>query len=534
MKWKSACALMLAVLLGVSGALASGLDQVLSPWLDDHTDLQFSLSARLNTLLPYGESAIEMMNAVLSHLSMDASLQEHETALALCSDGDAVMDFTETAAEEGTELTTSLLPGRVLTSASSAMDAFIGAQEAEQRFELFSAIGELEACYQTLTDAIVPYAEEKKANYKIKDVASARWVRLAKLTAEQNDEIAPLVAQVLACGMDEAYRAQLEGLSFAKGFTVALYQTKEGGSDLALYMKGTVTLADGKPRALAYQWAFTQKDGVRTDSLKYEVVKSKTKVDFTREVHALVQRSTEKKLLLDGECELIVKENGQTVRTTRTYDLTGKEKDGDRTVSGSYAEEVRTTVKEDTETVTFTVTPEITLTDADGSAVLSGEAGIQQKKGKTVLMDVTLLFDQEPARRLEEAEESGELYEVQEPSPEVSMPPSSLTQNVEIIISGGEEPAQEEPAGQEEPSDYLVGEPPIGLVSYDIPEEEITVDLDGASAGELDALTDEMAQRLAGRLLIALASLPEEDGALIRDNLSAEDYAAFLALVDGL
>jgi len=530
MKFKSACALMLAVLLGVSGAPAASLDQVLSPWLDDYTDMHFSLSAQLGDLLPYGESAIGMMNGVLKHLSMDASLTEDETALTLCANGQSVMELTETSGGDRTELTTSLLPNRILTGTASAMDTLTGLEGETPRFDLFAAIGELEDCYEALTDAIVPYAEEKKANYKIKNIASSRWVRLARLNEDQNEEIAPLVAEVLSCGMDEDYRAQLEGLSFAKGFTVALYQTKEGGEDLALYMKGTITLADGKPRALAYQWAFTEKDGVRTDSLKYEVVKSKTKVDFTREVHALVKRSTEKKLLLDGECELILKENGQTVRTTHTYNLSGQEKAGTRTVSGSFTEEVRTTVKEDTETVTLTVTPQITLTDADGSAAMSGEVGIQQKKGKNVQMDVTLLFDEEPARRLEEAEETGELYEVQEPA--VSMPPSSLTQNVEILITGGEEPGETEE--EEDPGDYLVGEPPIGLTSYEIPQEEITVDLDSISEEEMAALMGEMAQRLAGRLLIELSSLPEEDGALIRDYLTEEDYAAFLTLVDGL
>lgn len=532
MKWKSACALMLAMLLAVTGALASGLDQILSPWLDDYTDMRFSLSARLNRMLPYGESTIETINGVLKHLSMEASLQGNDTALALCVDGDAVMDAAQSAAEDGTEMTLSVLPNRVLKSSSSAMDVLTGVAQAEQPFEFFQAAGELEQCYQALTDAIVPYAEEKKANYKIKDVASARWVRLARLTAEQNDELAPLIADVLSCGMDEAYRAQMKGLSFAKGFTVALYQTKEGGDDLALYMKGTVTLADGKPRALAYQWAFQEKDGVRTDSLKYEMVKSKTKVDFTREVHALIRRSTEKKLLLDGECELIVKENGQTVRTTHTYDLTGREKDGGRTVSGSFSEEVRTTVKEDTDTVTLAIAPEITLTDADGSAALSGEIAVQQKKGKIIQMDLALLFDEEPARRLEEAEENGELYEVQEPA--ASMPPSSLTQNVEIVIVGLDKDEETEAEEEEDPADYLVGEPPIGLRSYALPGEEIIVDLDSASSAEMDELMGEMAQRLAGRLLVALASLPEEDSALIRDNLSVEDYATFLSLVDGL
>jgi len=527
--WRSALALMTALLLACGSASAGiqGLDEVLSPWTDADDQLHYAMTAEIATLVPYGEETIAMMNGVLKHLSMNASVSSDATVLKLCADGDALMDFTQTEGEDGTELTTSLLPNRTLRSAQSAMDVLTGSPvQQEAAFDFFAAISELEGCYQALTDAIIPYAEEKKANYKIKNIGSSRWSRVARLTEEQSAEIAPLIADVLSCGMDEAYRAQLSGLSCSKGFVVALYQTKEGGDDLAVYMKGTITLADGKPRALAYQWAFSEDDGVRTDSLKYEVVKSKTKVDFTREVHALIKRSADKKLLVDGECELEVKQNGVTSVTTHTYDLSGK-KDGDaRTITGSFTQAVRTTQGDKSETITLTITPEMKITSADGESVLSGSAALQQKKGKTVLADVTLLFDEEPARLLKEAELSGALYEVQ--AEEALMPPSSLTQNVEITILGAEEEEEEKT------EDYLVGEPPIGLQSYASPADETTVDLDGADQDELDDLMGEIAQRLAGRLLIALTKLPQEDAALIRDNLSEEDYATFLTLVEGL
>ena len=86
----------------------------------------------------------------------------------------------------------------------------------------------------------------------------------------------------------------------------------------------------------------------------------------------------------------------------------------------------------------------------------------------------------------------------------------------------------------EKPQDYLVGAPPIGLVGYTAPDSMQTVDLDTADAETLDALMGEITQNLAGRLLIALTKIPEEDAALIRDNLSESDYAAFLEMVDAL
>ncbi len=442
---------------------------------------------------------------------------EEETTLRLCSGGDPLMELTEKQTESGTALTSDLLPRRTLTSSGSALDRLFGAEEQPAAFDFFRAVEELEGCYQALTDAIIPYAEEKKANYKIKDIGSSRWSRVARLTAEQSAEIAPQIAAVLGCGMDDAFRAQLEGITFSKGFVVALYQSEQDGRDMAVYMKGYATPADGKPRALAFQWAFAEKDGVRTDTLKYELVKSKTKIDYSREVHASLKRRADSELLLDGKVELIVKEIGSTVTTTHEYDLSGREKKGVRPVQGSFVETIKTKVGEKTETVTTTVTPDLRLTSAEGVGVLSGTAAIEQKTGKQVHTALTLLFDEESARLLAEAAQSGKLYAVGD-APAMS----SLSQNVEITLSDVE---------ADKPESYLVGEPPVGMRDYPAPEEETTVDLDSVSP---DDLTAEMAQRLAGRLLAALSKLPEEDNLLIRQNMSEEDWQTFMALVDEL
>lgn len=58
-------------------------------------------------------------------------------------------------------------------------------KRADGSFDLNAALTEAEACYRQLTDGIQPYAEEKKANYTIKNMDKGKWVRLAKLTAER-------------------------------------------------------------------------------------------------------------------------------------------------------------------------------------------------------------------------------------------------------------------------------------------------------------------------------------------------------------
>ena len=165
-------------------------------------------------------------------------------------------------------------------------------------------------------------------------------------------------------------------------------------------------------------------------------------------------------------------------------------------------------------TVTTTLTPAMSLDTEDG--VLSGTVALAEKTGKNVTRALTFAFDGEPAEisvREDgdlEAEEGGQIdYD--------PMPPSSLSQN--------------EPAGEEN-SAYLVGQPPIGYQTYEVPETMQTYDLDTAQRQQLEALRAELVQNLAGRLLAALAGLPAEDTALLSDNMSDEDYAAFLALLE--
>jgi len=509
-----------ACLLFVSGtALADewGLSQSLDAYWDVD-DLRFTATARLDALLPYGEGIVDMMNAALEGLSVSADVREGETALRLCVAGDPVASFTEAQTDEGAALTTPLLPNRTLVSASSAMDALTGAREEAPAFDLFAAIDEAANCYQALTDAIRPYATEKKANYKIKDVGHSKWSRIARLTPEQGAELAPLIAQVLGCGMDAAFREKLKGMTCSKGFIVGLYQSAEGGDDMAVYIKGNVTFPDGEKRALSYQWAFAQTEaGGRVDTYKFELTKSRAPRD-NREIAASYERSTASgALTLKGECTARITdpETGVTTATTLTHDLSGSEAGGARPVSGSVKRVIKTTLDGKTQTETSTLTPELTLTVADGSGVLSGTAKLEHLSGKQADWGASFLFDESAARDFAQAAQSGALYSVSDSL----MPPTSLTQNRDTASK---------------PSDYLVGQPPVGYTAYDAPDSPQTIDLDAADAQTRENLLAELCQNLAGKLLAALSKLPEENTALLRDLLSDADYAAFLALVDEL
>lgn len=131
------------------------------------------------------------------------------------------------------------------------MDALSGMEQEEPAFDALRAIREAEGCYTALTDAIAPYAEEKKANYKIKDIGYSRWSRVARLSVEQSAELAPLIAQVLGCGMDEAFREQLNTMTYGKGFVVALYQDAQGGTEYGRVHEGQRDLR-GRQRPRAF------------------------------------------------------------------------------------------------------------------------------------------------------------------------------------------------------------------------------------------------------------------------------------------
>ncbi len=510
---KRLLATLLSLVLLAGTACASGLDDMLGGYIDLNSDVHYAMSAQIQSLMPYGEETVAMLNGVLRHMSIAAEVTEYETIVDVCVSGDSVLSLREVEAQTGTELTVSLLPNRMFVSSGSAMEALGGTSEVSgPSFDLMAAILQWEDCYQELTDAIIPYAEEKKANYKIKDVAHSKWSRIARLTAEQAEELAPLVEQVLGCGMDEGYRDNLKGLKLSKGFVVGLYQTGEGGDDVAVYMKGYVTLADGVTRAISFQWAFAEDGGVRVDTVKYELTRSK-KAASTREVHATLRRRADTELIFKGECETTIKDGDYNVTTEQTYDLSGKESGNVRPVQGEVSFVTKTRKDDKTTTDTTTLVLDMKLTSSEGSGVLSGSVGVEQKTGKVVHTSLTLLFDEEPAQLLSEAAESGVLFAVTDPD----APASSLTQNAET---------------PEQPEEYLVGKTPIGLTSYSAPETMQIIDLDASP--DLEPIMGELTQNLAGKLLIALSKLPEEDSALLRDNMSDTDFATFLSMVDGL
>lgn len=515
--FKRLCALALCAVMLAGSALAdtAGLDWAAGAYLDGYDDVQFHMSAQIGSLVPYGEDTIAMMNALMQHMSVSAQLTSGgaDTDISFCVAGDPIVSIAETQTEDGAALTTDLLPNRTLISSASSMNALSGFEQEESKFDFFAAIQEAEGCYQALTDAILPYAEQKAANYNIKSIGSSRWSRIARLTPEQGAELAPLIAKVLGCGMDEAFREQLRQMTYVKGFIVGLYQTEENGQDLAVYIKGSVVFPDGAQRAISYQWAFaTDENGVRTDTYKFEMTKNKAPRD-NREINASLQRSARaESLLVKGQSKAIIRnpETNEVVTTTITHDLKGES----GTVEGTLTNAVRTALGETASTVTTTITPALALVENEGSAVLSGTVNVQKAQGKNTHVNIDLLFDEEAADAFISAADAGTLFMVTDDR----LPQSSLTQNMDF--------------NWDQPEDYLVGKPPIGYTAYTVPENEVTVDLDSATEEEIAALADELTQRLAGQLLVAAAKLPQEATALIRDSLSEADYAAFVEMLE--
>lgn len=524
-----AAALAACLAAGAASAGVTGLDETLSTYLDLNDDVRCSFGIELKTLMPFGDATIEMMNATLRHIRADAWMREGAVDLQLSVDGESVLTMTEARGSGGSELQTSLLPNRTLTSSGSAMDRLSGNEAGKEApFDALRAVAEAEECYKALTDAIIPYAEEKKANYKIKNIGASKWSRVARLTVEQSAELAPLIAEVLGCGMDAAYRARLEEMTYAKGFVIALYQSAQDGKDMAVYMKGGVSFPEGESYKLAYQWAFDNEGTERKDTYKFELVKSKSPADNRVIAASYAQKLFTDHFSVSGKSEITLKNADGAVATTVQHDLSGQEQEGVRSLKGTQSETVKTTADGETETTVTTLAPDVALTSAEGSGVLSGTVTLEEKRGKNVLTSMVFSFDAAPAQALTAAADSGALYAVSEtPTPAgeeagASQPQSSLIQN--------EEELDEEASA----SDYLVGKAPVGLGSYTAPQSMQTIDLDQISGDQRASLMGELSQNLAGRLLIALYKLPEEDTALLRDHMSEEDYAAFLELVNSL
>ncbi len=518
------CAWMLIFCLPMTGAVAETgwFSQELSSLLDVNNDTRFSLSIQLNELQPFGPEMAAMLNDVLSHIQVESRIQPDQTVMALCVDGEKLLTFEEVQKGGRYAMTTSLLPRRVLAAGTSPMDLLSGNEMVqEEPFSLHLAVEELEDCYQELTDAIVPYATEKTANYKISGIGHAKWVRLAKLTAEDAAAVLPQVVEVLGCGMNQAFRDGLAPVGLGDNFTIALYSDEENGAPMALYMKGQVLMAEDDKWSLSYQWAFTRDGEESEDSLTCTLSQNGSP-RYKREIEAsrLSSGSPEEQKVTHQLKMVIRDEEGH--RTLQDKDsLTAALKDGKTTLGGSLVHTHKLHEGDTTTTTVTTITPELTLTSESGSGVLSGQVTLTETKSQKVIRELVFLFDQQPALELEAAAADGSLFAVVNEE-DAAIAGSSLAQNMDVIW---DDPEQQ---------DYLVGTPPLGLTAYAVPDAVTTVDLDTADEETKAALLDEMAQNGAGVLLIALGKLPGETLALLSDNMSEEDYAAFLAMLGEL
>lgn len=548
----------------------ASLDRVLSGWIGEDTAVQFSATMQVNALLPFPDDTLALLNGVLKHVTVDAAVTGGEengsTDAQIAVDGTALMDWSQQTQGGAYSFATSLLPNRTLTSASaSPMDILTGADSqaetvadteagaeaedaqqinasnVEEAFSVMDAIPEAQGCYQALTDGIKEFATEKKASYKIKNIGKCTWSRIARLTAEQSEGLLTELRAVISCGMDAEYRAEVAQMTFEKGFIVALYQNSDG-QDMSVYLKGNVAYPDGSRRKLLWQWSFISNGLKRTDIFKYEVSRTTGKQD-TRTVAAnCTQESKADAFSIEVDAETTLKRSRITDKCTDEISLSGtKAENAALTCKGNVDRTVAQTASGDTVKNSDDLTVDLQLSpDATGSNILSGTVVRTKTKDKTVESELAWTFaanTTQPAAQPAEtaAPDSGITVSIiqaentteQDTPAATSAPASSLEQ---FAAGTGSEATQSE----QDTSPYLVGAMPSGVAEYTPPDSPATVNLDTADADTLQSLLAEMAQNLAGKMILAIAELPEEDAALLKDGMTDDDYAAFVALLDAM
>ncbi|MFH1879997.1 MAG: hypothetical protein ABIK64_04310, partial [Bacillota bacterium] len=290
-----------------SATLAS-LDAALAPLLDGRGAVSMSARMNLETLMPFDETRLDLLNRVLRHARLDARVDlngaDSDMGFLLALGDQTLLEMTEQRRDGAYLLQTSLLPNRMLFSTQvSPMDTLLASSQAEETkpetsaqrntsdveeaFDMLAAVQELESCSRALTDGIFPLTGKKSANYNIKDIGKGRVSYVARLTIEQSGALSSEIRAVLSCGMDAQYREELSRVTFASGFIVALYQNADE-EDICVYIKGTIVYPDGDKRTLKWQWAFTP--GRETQTFLHEAARESGTRD-SRVINALLTRT---------------------------------------------------------------------------------------------------------------------------------------------------------------------------------------------------------------------------------------------------
>lgn len=487
-----------------------GIGGALDAFFGTEGDVRLSVGFEIEEQVPYGEDTVRMMNGILKHTTLEALLSGGDMLLSMCVDGEPAFSLMESLRDGRYEMTTDLLPNRLLVSRRSPLEVFF--PETEEKpfdFSVQDFVTESEACYPPLMEAILPYAEEKESNYSIENIGRAGWVRLAKLNEKQCAELMPQIKALLACALDDEAMAELENMTCPKGLTIALYRTEEGGEDICVYLKGTVTVGENDKRTLAYNWSFTRNENQRKDSFKLELTRQKGATNTrTLELFRNVKND-------DGQltytCRLDMdSRQSKTVKTFQQKDsLKGK---AGESLSGTITVTDKLTEDDTTRTIITEYKPDLALKEGEGCKVLAGSVDMTVTRSKKQTTALRVVFSENPvAITPQEAEEDSRA----EVEPEV------------VFIIGGGSLSQ----NQEQVTQYTIGAPPLGVTQYPVPETVTTVDLDALSPEELAALEDEMLQYGAGYLLRVLPFINGEDTGLLRDNMTDEDYESFFSEV---
>jgi len=577
----------------------TSLDKALSRWLADQTSVRFSATLQLKTLMPFSDDTISMLNGVLKHTTVRATIdqngEDNTTALEIAMDGNTLMSLAETLQSGAYTVETSLLPNRTLTSVKTSPMDLLNASETEtvptttvsadtvtataagadaaitdavstdngkpkdktvsiandsdiaSAFSLLDAVSELQDHYQALTDGITAFATEKNANYNIKGIGAGKWSRIARLTPEQSTGLLNELRAVLSSGMDAAYREEISQATFENGFVVALYQNADK-QDICLYLKGNLTDTEGTKRKLVWQWAFTTNGLKRKDVFTYSYSKLDGAPD-TRIVEAnCTQESRSDLFSISGKTETTLKRAKIMDKSTVKINLSGEKTDTSAlTCKGDVNQELAQTIGGETTKSTESTAVDLLFTpDADGS-VLSGTINYQKRSNKTILTEIDITLDKDAAQEAVTSQSSapklgsnGVTVDIVSQNGATVAPEETPANNGAGQVSSIEQIGgdfAEEPAAtsaSEGSTDYLVGAAPIGLKTFTTPASMENIDMDHAGADKIDSLLTEAAQNFAGKLILAIAALPEEDAALLKDGMTDEDYAAFLSIINSL
>ena len=227
---------------------------------------------------------------------------------------------------------------------------------------------------------------------------------------------------------------------------------------------------------------------------------------------------------INGKEETTLKRAKVTDKSTVRIELTGKQDAAlAMTCKGLVSQEIATTTGEDTAKTTERADVDLLLTPGTEGAMLSGTVTRKAIRDKITTSELVVTFAPE-AQAVAEA--SATVPQAEAASAEASGEPASS-----LDMLADEFAPTEAPQAADAQGDYLVGTPPEGLKPYAVPKGMTTIALDTITAGQRQTLFLEAAQNLAGKLVLAMAALPETDAALLKDGMSDQDFAAFLSLL---